>query len=132
MSVVRSIHQTYLFRGLLYETEFHTELRVIRRPREQTRARALGEGSIGRFGFADASCCNRIDKEQSPVAWRWLLRHVSLRQLYAISRDKPQWEKYKKECVCMHNRISLLYGRNPQNICTSTGLQFKKKFFKKS
>lgn len=88
MSVVRSIQQTYLFCGLWYETKFHKELRVIHRPREQTRVRGLGEGSVGSFGLADASCYNRVDKEQSPVAWH--------RQLYPSSWGKAQWKRTQK------------------------------------
>ena len=99
MSVVHSIQQTYLFRGLLYETEFHKELRVIRRPREQTRARGLGEGSIGSFGLADASCYNRLDKEQSPVACH--------RQLYPSSWGKPRWKRTQKR-MYLHAQPSQL------------------------
>lgn len=40
-------------------------------------------------------------------------------------------KKYRKECVCTQNRISLLCGRDAQNICTATVLRFKKKCLKR-
>ena len=46
------------------------------------------EGHIKSFGLADASCYNRVDKEQSPVAWH--------RQLYPSSWGKAQWKRTQK------------------------------------
>ena len=69
-----------------------------------------GEGSEERkdwkFGISRCKLLNRMDKQQSPA--------VEHRELYSISYDKPQWKRTwrKHICMCMYNRITLLYSRN--------------------
>ena len=89
------------------------EKKQIHRHRQQTWGCREGRGwrewaGLGVWGWQMQTLTFRKDKQRGPTAQD--------RELYPVPWDRPWWTIIEKECVCMHDWVTLLFSRNWHNI----------------